>query len=158
MATDRLLDDVNWRILTELQENARVSHTELGRRLGLTSPAVAERVKRLEEAGVISGYHAEVDLAKLGLPITAFVRLRDRQRGGSTSLARQLPEVLEAHRVTGEDYLILRVAVRSVEELQTLIDRLAQSGETTTALILSSPVTHRVIRRPEADAVETFSE
>src|SRR5258708_7936156 len=117
MASETLLDDLNWQLLVELQENARVSYSELGRRLGLTSPAVAERMRRLEEGGVIAGYHAQVDLAKLGEPISAFVRLRDRQHGASTSLVRQIPQVLEAHRVTGEDYLILRVAVRSVEDL-----------------------------------------
>src|SRR5439155_20812364 len=119
---------------------------------GLTSPAVAERVRRLEEAGVISGYHAHVDLAKLNLPISAIVRLKDRTRGGSTGVVRQLPEVLEAHRVTGEDYLIMRVAVRSVERLQSLIDRLAHSGATETALILSTQVEPRVIRAPAAAA------
>jgi Lrp/AsnC family leucine-responsive transcriptional regulator len=152
MDSDKLLDDLNWRILTELQQNARISYTELGRRLGLTSPAVAERVRRLEEAGIITGYHAHLDLAKLNLPISALVRVKDRTRGSSTGLARQLPEVLEAFRVTGEDYLVMRVAVRSVERLQSLIDRLAHSGETETSLILSTPVEHRVIRQPDGSA------
>ncbi len=149
MDSEKLLDDLNWRILVELQQNARISYTELGRRLGLTSPAVAERVRRLEEAGGITGSHAHLDLAKLNLPISAMVRLKDRTRGGSTAVVRQLAEVLEAFRVTGEDYLVMRVAVRSVERLQSLIDRLAHSGETETALILSTPVDHRVIRPPD---------
>jgi Lrp/AsnC family leucine-responsive transcriptional regulator len=74
------LDDVNWQILVALQENARVSFSELGRRVGLTPPAVAERVRRLEEAGVITGYRAQLDVAKLGLPLSAIIRLAPRAR------------------------------------------------------------------------------
>jgi Lrp/AsnC family transcriptional regulator, leucine-responsive regulatory protein len=146
--TERALDDVGWRLLYELQENARLSYTELGRRLGLTAPAVAERVRRLEDSGVVTGYHAHVDLAKVGLPITAHVRIRCH--AGYTcaqvaELSREFPEVLESSRVTGEDSCVLKIAARSVEHLQTFIDQMLMYGETTTSIVLSAPVTRRVI-------------
>jgi Lrp/AsnC family leucine-responsive transcriptional regulator len=144
------LDEIDWRILEEMQRNARVTYSELGRRVALTPPAVAERVRRLEEAGVIRGYRVELDHAMVGLPITAFVRMR---AAGSTNCLelgeriRDVPEVLECHRVTGEDSYIAKVAVRSVEHLQDLIDRLMPHAETITAVTLSSPVTNRAVDR-----------
>ncbi len=141
------LDEVNWRILVALQENARVSFTELGRRVGLTPPAVAERVRRLEEAGVITAYRAEVDVAKLGLSLTAIIRLAPR--GGDAReigrLVRALPEVLECDHVTGDDCYVLRVAVPSMGHLEALLEQLLRRGNTTTSMVLSSPVTHRVV-------------
>lgn len=154
-----LLDAVSWRILGALQENARLSYSELGRRVGLTPPAVAERVRRLEEAGVITAYRLELDLEKLGLTLTAIIRLAPRGRPNS-ELGRLLsiqPEVLECHHVTGQDCYVIKVAVTSVAHLEVLIERLWQHGETTTSIVLSSPVTHRVIspaalQAPEAAA------
>ena len=116
MDTERVLDDVGWQILCELQENARVSYSELGRRVGLTAPAVAERVKRMEDAGIIAGYRLDLNLEKIGLPMQAYVRLETDQhmcqRFGS--VARDFPEILECHRVTGGDSYIVKVAVSSV--------------------------------------------
>jgi Lrp/AsnC family leucine-responsive transcriptional regulator len=148
MANDpeRLLDAIGWRILDELQRDARLSYSELGARVGLSPPAVAERMRRLEEAGVITGYRAEVDPAKLGLPITAFIRCTSPgpQVG---AIARQSPEVLECHRVTGSDAFILKVVVASVAHLESLIDRLLPYGQPTTSLVLSSPLPQRAIGR-----------
>jgi Lrp/AsnC family leucine-responsive transcriptional regulator len=153
----RLLDAIGWAILRELQENARMSFSELGRRVSLTPPAVADRVRRMEEAGLILGYRAQVATDRIGYPIAAFVRMRARGERGCAILGefvKELPEVVEANRVTGEDSYIMRVVVRSVEHLQDLIDRLMPYGETVTAVTLSSPVTHRVLGQPQEPAEE----
>jgi Lrp/AsnC family leucine-responsive transcriptional regulator len=142
------LDDVDLHLLREIQANARTSYTELGRRVGLTPPAVADRVRRLEEAGVIRGYRADIDPALVGLPIAAFVRMRAAGNTECLELGervKEIPEVLECHRVTGDDSYIAKVAVRSVDHLQDLIDRLMPYAETITSIVLSSVVTHRSI-------------
>ncbi len=148
MDSEKLLDDVGWRILQELQQDARLSYAELGRRVGLTLPAVAERVRRLEEAGVIVGYRARVNRAKLGLPITAFIRVATTSEKHGTRLvamAKELPEVLECHRVTGDDSYVLKVAVTSVLHLEKTISKIQPYGQPTTSIILSSPVSHKVV-------------
>ena len=143
-----VLDAVSWRILCELQDNARLSFSELGRRVGLTPPAVAERVRRLEDAGVITGYRLELNVERLGLPLVAFIRLASR---GSQTVAEvsqgmaDLSEVLECHHVTGEDCYILKVAVESVRHLEALLERLLRFGSTTTSIVISTPVARRVI-------------
>lgn len=143
----KVLDETGWAILRELQRNARISFSELGRRVALTPPAVAERVRRLEEAGVIRGYRAEVATDRVGLPITAFVRMRARGEGCAVigERVRDIAEVVEANRITGEDAYVIKVVARSVEHLEDLLDRLMPFGETVTAIVLSSPVTGRVI-------------
>lgn len=151
---DGALDQVDLGILRELQENARVTYSELGRRVALTPPAVADRVRRLEEAGIITGYRAHLDLAKVGLPITAFVRMRAAGDLNCLELGNRMidiPEVLECHRVTGDDSYIAKVAVRSVEHLQALIDTLMPYAETITSVVLSAPVTHRIVEPSPAD-------
>lgn len=141
------LDEVGWRLLVALQENARLSYAELGRRVGLTPPAVAERMRRLEELGYVAGYHARLNVEKLGLPLQAIIRLAPRGRVSAEvdQLVRGLPEVLEAHHVTGEDCYVLKVAVPTMGYLEQLLERLMRCGETTTSMVLSSPVTHRVV-------------
>lgn len=154
------LDGTDLRLLTELQANARTSYSELGRRVGLTPPAVADRVRRLERDGVIAGYRADIDLARVGLEITAFIRMRasgDVQCRELGDKAAVIPEVLECHRVTGEDSFIAKVAVRSVDHLQGLIDRLMPFAETITSVVLSSVVTSRVVE-PVVDPVDARSE
>jgi Lrp/AsnC family leucine-responsive transcriptional regulator len=150
------LDDIDRRLLHELQHNARVSYSELGRRVGLTPPAVAERVRRLEEGGIILGYHAQVDPGRVGLPLTAFIRVSARA-ASRTELGERVPdypEVLEAHRVTGVDCYVLKVAVTDVSHLQDLIDRLMPFGDTVTSIVLSSPVNHRVLESAAAPEVK----
>lgn len=139
-----VLDRRSRRILKELQADGRLSFAELGRRIGLSTPATAERVRRLEEAGVIESYEARINPRALGLDVTAFVRVRVT---GAETLARRLtklasesPEVLECHRCTGDESFILKVRVGSVGELERLIDRLTPFGMTSTSLVLSSPV------------------
>ena len=151
LPTVKLLDAKGWALLRELQQDARLSFAELGRRVGLSTPAVAERVRNLQSAGVITGYRAEVDPRKLGLPILAIVRLNvvGDVLPRVTALVRALPEVLECHRGTGADSFVMKVAVASVEHLEALIDRLTPFGTTSTSIVLSSPVPRRVVG-PEA--------
>ena len=138
------LDQLSWKILAEPQADARLSYAEIGRRVGLSTPAAAERVRRLEESGIISGYAARIDLSRIGLAVAAFIRIRlsgsDAQAKRLTALAGELAEVLECHRCTGDESFILKVRVESVADLQKLIDRLTPFGMTSTSLILSSPV------------------
>jgi Lrp/AsnC family leucine-responsive transcriptional regulator len=142
-----MIDDIDWKIIKELQLNARVSFAELGRRVGLTTPAVIERVRKLEDARVITGYRAEIDPAKVGFPVSAFIRMSISGIDYShiIEVAQNSSEVLECHRGTGGDSFILKVAVADVEHLQDLIDRLTPYGITTTSIVLSSPVKNRVI-------------
>ena len=142
-----MVDEIDWKILKELQANARITFAELGRRVGLTTPAVIERVRKLEDAQVIAGYRAEIDTAKVGLPITAFIRMSISGVDYShiIEVAVDSKEILECHRGTGNDSFILKVAVADVEHLQALIDRLTPYGITTTSIVLSSPVKRRII-------------
>ncbi len=140
-------DGIDKNILRVLQADARTSYAELGRRVGLTTPAVIERVRKLEDAGIITGYRAEIDTSKVGLPITAFVRMSITGVDYShiIEVAQDSNEVLECHRGTGGDSFIMKVAVASVEHLQEVIDRLTPYGITTTTIVLSSPVRKRII-------------
>lgn len=150
LENEKLLDDIGWHILRELQMNARLSFAELGRRVGLSIPAVTERVHKLEDAGIITGYHAAVNNEKVGLPITAFIRMSITGDVSAklTALVSALAEVSECHRGTGSDSFIMKVRVASVTHLEHLIERLLPYGTTTTAIVLSSPVTQRLIERP----------
>jgi Lrp/AsnC family leucine-responsive transcriptional regulator len=141
------LDEIDWKILVELQEDARMSYAELGRRVGLTTPAIIERIRKLEDAGVITGYRVEIDTAQVGLPVTAFIRMSITGVDYSkiVEVVISAKEVLECHRGTGGDSFIMKVAVASVEHLQEIIDKLTPYGITTTAILLSSPVKRRVI-------------
>ena len=140
-----LLDPTNLRLLTELQRDARTSLAELGRRVGLSSPAVGERLRRLEDEGVITGYRAEVDPRRLGFTLGVHLRVRPapRQLQGVADMARQSGEVVECHRVTGDDCYVMTAYVRDVEHLEELIDRFAAYGQTTTSIMQSSPVPRR---------------
>ena len=150
------LDGVDWRILRGLQKNARVSYSDLGRLTALTPPAVAERVRRLEAAEVITAYRADLNLAALDLPLVAFVRIATFGQEKSvqfTVLARRLPEVLECHRVTSGESYIAKVTVPSVRELEALLERLMAYGQPATSIVLSSPVRHRVLGPRDAGGV-----
>ena len=140
-----LLDATNRQILQELAADARPSMAELGRRVNMSAPAVAERVQRLERAGVISGYHAEIDPTALGYPIAAVVRIRPSpgQLPKIPEIACDTPEVAECHRITGEDCFFMKLHVRDVGHLEEVIDRFLPFGQTTTSIIQSSPVTAR---------------
>jgi Lrp/AsnC family transcriptional regulator, leucine-responsive regulatory protein len=139
------LDLINRRLLRELEQDARLSIAELGRRLNLSAPAVAERMQRLERAGVITGYRAELDPKALGFPIAVVVRVRpaSRQLQKIPELARETPEVVECHRITGEDCFFLKIHLRSMDDLEEILDRFTPFGQTTTSIIHSSPVARR---------------
>jgi Lrp/AsnC family transcriptional regulator, leucine-responsive regulatory protein len=143
-----MIDEIDRKILNELQLDGRISYAELGRRVGLTTPAVIERVRKLEDSGIVTGYRAEIDPSKVGLPITAFIRMSISGVDYShiIEVAEESDEVLECHRGTGGDSFIMKVAVSSVEHLQEVIDRLTPYGITTTTIVLSSPVKRRVIQ------------
>jgi len=134
-------------LLDELQREARLSLAELGRRIGLSAPAVAERLGRLERAGVIRGYRAELDPAALGFPLTAVIRIRPapRQLQKVAELARATSEVVDCQRITGEDCFLLRAHVRTVAHLEEVIDQFTPFGQTTTSIVQSSPVCARGI-------------
>jgi Lrp/AsnC family transcriptional regulator, leucine-responsive regulatory protein len=140
-----LLDDIDHRIICELSTDARVSFAELGRRTNLSSPAVAERVKRLEQAGVITGYRAEVDPRALGYQLTAIVRVKPavRQLAKIAELAAEIPQIEECLRITGEDCFYIKLHLGSIEELPEVLDRFLLYGETTTSIVNATPVPRR---------------
>ncbi len=154
-----LLDAINMRLLEELRCDPRLTMTALGRRIGMSSPAVTERVRRLEEAGVIQGYRIEIDPAALGLPIGAYIRVRPHvgQLPRIAELARRIPEVVECHRVTGEDCFILKVYLPAMDQLDRILDRFLLHGTTTTSIIQSSPVPRRGLALPEFTPTESES-
>ena len=145
------LDDVDWAIIGQLQRDARISLSELGRRVNLSSSATTERVRGLESSGVITGYHAVVDLAKVGYPVLAVVRLKypgNRHQPLHRLLAERR-EVLECLRTTGDDCYTLKVAATSMEHLETLMDELAGFGSTTTSVVYSQTLPCRGPDRPD---------
>ncbi|WP_424888731.1 Lrp/AsnC family transcriptional regulator [Streptomyces sp. XH2] len=140
-------DATDWRILDALQHNGRVGYAELARIVNMSSSAVTERVRRLEEAGVIGGYTAVVDPEKLGMPVLAFVRLR--YPNGNYKPFHDLldctPEILEAHHVTGDDCFMIKVAARSMRHLEEVSGRIGALGSVTTSVVYSSPLPRRAI-------------
>jgi Lrp/AsnC family leucine-responsive transcriptional regulator len=146
-----VIDQTDRRIVGELADDGRVSFAELGRRVNLSAPAVAERVQRLERAGVIVGYRAELDPRALGYPLTALVRVRPApgRLPRIPALALEIPEVVECHRITGEDCFFLKVVLRAIDELGPLLDRFLDYGETTTSIVNASPIPRRDPPLPE---------
>ncbi len=136
------LDRIDLALITELQENARIPFAELARRVHLSTPAVIDRVRRMEETGVILRYRAEIDPAALGLLVRAFVKVTvagDRL-SNFARIARDIPEILECHRVTGNESYIVQVAVRDMNHLEAVIDSLMPYVSTNTSMVLNSPV------------------
>jgi Lrp/AsnC family transcriptional regulator, leucine-responsive regulatory protein len=142
---ESILDATNRKLLAELQGNARLTQAELARRVGLSSPAVAERLRRLELQGVIRGYRTEIDPAAVGFGLSVIIRVRPapRQLQKVAELARSSPEIVECLRITGEDCYLIRAHVRDVGHLEELIDELGPYGQTTTSIVQSSPVPAR---------------
>lgn len=141
------MDDMDWALLAELQADARLSFSELSRRVHLSPPAVAERVRRLEQAGVIRGYHAHVDLTRAGRPTVALIQMSCY---GPRCVLRdptvpQWPEVLEIHRITGDACSVLKVATASMDAFEQIIDRLAPYGRPSSTMVLSTPLDWRPV-------------
>ena len=152
------LDAIAWKIIEALQQNARISFAELGRNIGLSTPAVAERVHRLEEAGVITGYHACLNSSKLAIPIRVIVRLTipggEAQINRTVAVLKELSEISRCHRITGDESFILEADVVSIKHLEALIDKLSSLGATSTSTVLSSPVERRNYQLKQ---IESFS-
>ena len=144
------LDDVDWAIVGQLQREARISLSELGRRVRLSPSATTERVRHLEALGVITGYHAVVDLAKAGYPVLAIVRLKypGNHHQPLRHLLAERCEILECLRTTGDDCYTLKVAATSMEHLEALVDELAGFGSTTTSVVYSQTLPYRGPGRP----------
>ena len=147
---EKLLDPTGLKLIQALQEDARLSFSELGRRVNLSTPAVSERVRRMEEAGLIVGYHAALDAAKLGWPITAFIRLftAAKHYPRFLELAQTTPEVVECYHVTGSEAFVIKARVESVGKLEALIEQLNPFGETSTSVVLSVPIQKAVVELP----------
>lgn len=143
---DYLIDEIDRHIVRCLVEDARMSLKVLSARVGLTSPSTAERLKRLEERGIIQGYGARVNLAALSYTLQALVRVRPLPGllHKVDKYIQQMPECIESDKVTGEDCFVIRLVVRSIEQLDTLLDGLAEHAQCNTSIVKSSPVTRRL--------------
>ena len=146
-----VLDAIDWRILDELQEDARLSHAELARRVHLSPPAVAARIRRLEDAGVVRGYRVELGLPALGVDVLAFVQVRSQPAGrrAFADVVEAMREVLKCHHVTGQDCYVVKVAAGSMRHLEEIVTELGRHGATTTSIVFSSVVGRRTLRRPD---------
>jgi Lrp/AsnC family transcriptional regulator, leucine-responsive regulatory protein len=144
------LDELNLRLLGELHADPRASMSALARRVGRSAPAVTDRVRRMERAGIITGFRMDVDPAALGLPVAAFVRIRPvpGQLPKLMATMRQVPEVSECHRITGEDCLLTKVHAATVEDLEAVLDRFLLHGQTITSVVVTSPVPPRPLPLP----------
>jgi Lrp/AsnC family transcriptional regulator, leucine-responsive regulatory protein len=147
MAAEIPVDRTDWQLLEELQKDGRASYADLARAVAMSPSAVAERVRRLEEAGVIAGYRATVDPSRVGLDVMAFVRLRYPTGNYRPfhALLDSTPAIVEAHHVTGEDCFVLKVVARSMRHLEEVTGRIAGLGSVTTSVVYSSPLTGRAI-------------
>jgi Lrp/AsnC family transcriptional regulator, leucine-responsive regulatory protein len=154
--TEKLLDEVGWELLRLLQEDARLTYAELGKRVWLSARGVADRIRRMEEAGIIRGYRAEVSPEAVGAQMTVIMSVSApwEKAARFAELARRTPEVLECHYVTGDDTYFAKVVIASVSHLAALIERLEAHSEVTTSIVLSSPVSHRPIGRELLEATE----
>lgn len=146
-----VVDSINVRLLTELHADPRLSMSELARRVGMSAPAVTERVQRLQRAGVITGFHMDVAPEALGMTVTALVRVRPGpgQLPRVADTARATPNVVECHRITGEDCFLLKVHAPTMAGLEEIIDRFVLLGQTTTSIVVSTPVPPRPLPIPD---------
>ena len=144
---ERLLDGIGKKIVNVLQKSARISFSDLGRKVGLSTPAVTERVRKLEDAGVLLGYHAVINAAKVGLSVTAFIHITTSSQNYPKilSVINTLEQVLECHHISGEESFIMKVIVPSVTHLESLVKQLSPYGQTKTAIVLSTPCVKRCI-------------
>jgi Lrp/AsnC family transcriptional regulator, leucine-responsive regulatory protein len=150
-ATSTQLDETNRLLLRELHVDPRVTMSALARKVGMSAPAVTERVQRMQRAGVITGFSMTVDPAALGLPVTAFVRVRPaaRQLAKIADLARSLDHVSECHRITGEDCFLIKVHAATIPELEETLDRFLMFGQTVSSIVVTTPVPPRPLPVPD---------
>ena len=152
--SERVLDDIGWQLLIELQKDARLSFAELGRQVGLSAPAVAERVRRLEESGMIRGYRADVEPEALGLSLRVFIDLTTTPQRYSQIIdfMQSCDAIRSAHHVTGNVSFRIEALVASIHELEPLLGQLSLYGQTTTSIVLSSPIQKSLISKPDSTA------
>jgi Lrp/AsnC family leucine-responsive transcriptional regulator len=150
----RVPDEIDWRIIAELQRDGRLSYHQLSRLVHLSPPAVAERVRRLKDSGVITGYQARIDPSRAGLPLTAFIQMRCTLGNCllKTTTAEDLPEVAEVHKLTGNWCTMLKVRVAGMPHLEGLLERLGKHGEMNSHIVLSTQYEGRPIEPPAPDA------
>ncbi|AMS40209.1 Lrp/AsnC family transcriptional regulator [Aminobacter sp. NyZ550] len=141
-----MLDDIDRRMVETLVEDARISLKELAQRVGLSSPSASERLKRLEERGVIRGFTVDVDPAALGYTLQAIVRIRPLpgKLHVVQDLIQQIPQFSECDKVTGDDCFVGRLHIRSIDELDTILDRIADKAETSSSIVKAQPVKRRL--------------
>ncbi|MGH2874429.1 MAG: Lrp/AsnC family transcriptional regulator [Solirubrobacteraceae bacterium] len=153
-STDGVFDGINLALLGELQAEPRIATSELARRIGMSAPAVRERIQRLEAAGVIAGYQVLIDPASVGLPITAFVRIRPMPGAlpKIAKLATDTPEVTECYRITGEDCFLIKLHAPALDQLEGILDRFLALGNTTTSIVVSTtmPIRQPPLPQPRA--------
>ncbi len=151
--SEKPLDAVDWRLVAELQADGRLSYKELGRRINLSAPAVAERVRRLEESGVLTGYRAVVDARRAGYPILAFVQMQCSLGACllKTSTAGDYPEIVEVHKLSGDHCTMIKVRAASLAHLEGLFERLGKHGEMRTSVVLSTQYEGRAVEPPVDD-------
>ena len=145
------LDSTDWALLKLLQEDGRISYRELGKKIGLSTPAVSERVKKLEDAGIITGFGARLALDKLDRAITAFVSVNTRPESNEPlqKFVKKTPEILEAHYITGQASFILKIALGTIADLEDFIRKLSHFGPTQTSIVQSTHIENRIIERPQ---------
>ena len=145
-----MMDELDWKVLSLLQQHGRMTYTELARQVHLSVPAVTERVKRLEETGVIEGYVARVNPAAVGYPVSALVGITVPQpaKAKFLKLLDSISEVLECHHVTGADSYVMRLVAVGMADLERLIERINLYGETRTSIVMSTPLAARALGRP----------
>ena len=150
------IDDTNWLILEDLQKNARAPLTEIARKVGMSSPAVSERILRMEQEGVIEGYKTKINLESIERSMGVFisVKIRFGQTDKFVALIKTMPEIAECHKITGNDCLLLRANIKNTKHLDRLTTKLVHYGELTTSLILSSIIEERIYTGKDADLVE----
>ena len=148
--SELLCDARNVQLLKHLSSDPRITVSELARRIGMSAPAVRERIQRLEESGVIKGYRLEVDPRALGYPIAAFIRIRPTPGAlpKIVALAQRMAQVTECYRITGEDCFIVKVHLDALDHLDRVLDQFLAFGQTTTSLVQSAPVLPRGLPLP----------
>jgi len=148
------LDTTDWAILRELQVDARLPYAEIGRRVGLSSPAVQERVHRMEDTGIIKGYHTQIDPAKVGLPVTALCRIRQvngKDRQAVLNIISNTREILHAIDITGEDGFVITIVATSTDHLDTILMQFSPYGQTITGILMHTYVENQVIDQQTLD-------
>ncbi len=144
---NKLLDETSWKLLEALQKDGRASYRELGNQIGLSTPAVSERIRKLEDAGIICGYRAVLDLEKLGRTITAFVRIQTTPEKNAPLIEffQTSPAVLEGHYITGQASFLLKIAVTSIGEMEQFINKVSHYGTTQTSIVMSTQMKNKIV-------------